>query len=133
MVLDYLGVTVEAERLRRLLGTTEQGTPFFNLVRLETLGLFITAGTEGDLSIFDHFIELGLPVIVGVSTFGWQHWAGEVVSHAVVVVGIDHERSVIYLNDPAFADAPIEMSFTEFEIGWEEQYRSYAVIGLVPP
>jgi ABC-type bacteriocin/lantibiotic exporter with double-glycine peptidase domain len=133
MVLDYLGVTVDEERLRRLLGTTEQGTPFFHLERIKTWGFFVTTGTEGDLALFDHFVELALPVIVGVSTLGWQHWAGEVVSHAVVVVGIDHERSVIYLNDPAFAEAPIALSFTEFEIGWEELYRSYAVIGLAPP
>jgi hypothetical protein len=51
----------------------------------------------------------------------------------VVVVGIDRQRGVLYLHDPFFADAPIEMSLLRFEIGWQEKDREYAVIGLAPP
>ena len=72
-------------------------------------------------------------MIVGVETLGWRHWADEVTRHAVVVVGIDREQGTIYIHDPFFADAPLEMSLIEFEIGWEEGERQYAVIGLVPP
>lgn len=35
--------------------------------------------------------------------------------------------------DPYFADAPIEMSLVEFQMGWEEKDRQYGVIGLAPP
>jgi ABC-type bacteriocin/lantibiotic exporter with double-glycine peptidase domain len=133
MVLDYLGVSVEEDRLHRILGTTEDGTPFPNIERLQALGLFITYGKDGDFSIFEHNIEIGLPVVVGVKTFTWAHWGGEVTQHAVVVVGIDSERSVLYLHDPFFAQAPIEMEFVPFETGWEELDRQYAVIGLAPP
>jgi ABC-type bacteriocin/lantibiotic exporter with double-glycine peptidase domain len=133
MGLDYLGVAVDEERLRRRLGTTEQGTPFSNLERLQALGLFVHHAKQGDLPIFEHYLELGLPVIASVETFGWQHWAGEVTRHAVVVVGIDRENDVIYIHDPFYADAPIEMDLTEFMIGWEERERQYAVIGLTPP
>jgi hypothetical protein len=63
----------------------------------------------------------------------WQHWQGEVTRHAVVVVGIDHERGMIHINDPFFPDAPIEMSLLHFEIGWQEKDREYAIIGLAPP
>jgi ABC-type bacteriocin/lantibiotic exporter with double-glycine peptidase domain len=133
MVLDYLDVAVDETRLRRRLGTTDNGTPFPNLERLQALGLFVHSAKHGDLSIFEHYLELGLPVIVSVETFGWRHWAGEVTRHAVVVVGIDQANGVSYVHDPFFADAPIEMDLTEFMIGWEERERQYAVIGLAPP
>jgi hypothetical protein len=105
MVLDYLGVAVEEERLRRRLGTTEEGTPFPNIERLQSLGLFVHHAKQGNLSIFERNLERGLPVIVGVETFGWQHWGGEVTKHAVVVVGIDRENGVIFIHDPFFAQA----------------------------
>jgi ABC-type bacteriocin/lantibiotic exporter with double-glycine peptidase domain len=133
MVLDYLGVPVDEARLRRRLGTTEEGTPFSNIARLQALGLFVHAAKRGDLSIFEHYFALGLPVIVGVETLGWQHWGEEVTRHAVVVVGIDRENSVIYIHDPFFAQAPIDMSFVEFEVGWIEGEGDYAVLGLAPP
>ena len=89
IVLDYLGVAVDEARLRRLLGTTEDGTPFPNITRLQTLGLFVTYGKDGDLSLFERAIEVGLPIIIGAKTLTWTHWGGEVTRHAVVVVGID--------------------------------------------
>jgi ABC-type bacteriocin/lantibiotic exporter with double-glycine peptidase domain len=133
MVLAYLGVTVDEQRLRRRLGTTAEGTPFPNITRLQTLGLFLQYGKGGDLSIFARYLAVGLPVIVGVTTLEWQHWGNEVTRHAVVVVGIDQENNLIYINDPFFAEAPIAMSLLRFAIGWEELDRQYAVIGLTPP
>jgi hypothetical protein len=133
MVLDYLGVSVEEDRLRRILGATEDGTPFPHIERLQALGLFITYGKDGDLPLFEDTIELGLPVVVGVTTFTWPHWDGEVTQHAVAVVGIDRARGVIYINDPFFPQAPIEMELVPFETGWEELNRQYAVISLAPP
>jgi hypothetical protein len=133
MVLDYLGVTVEEDRLRRILGTTEDGTPFPNIERLRSLGLFTTYSKDGDLSSFECNLDLGLPIVVGVKTLAWAHWGSEVTQHAVVVVGIDREHSRIYIHDPFFAEAPIEMELLPFETGWEELDRQYAVIGLASP
>ena len=130
MVLEYLGVSVDEERLRRILGTTANGTPFPNIERLRTLGLFIDYGRQGDVALFERSIEVGLPVIVAVETLGWRHWGGEITSHAVVVVGIDRASDHIYIHDPFFANAPLEMSLLEFEVGWEEKRRQYVVIGL---
>jgi len=130
MVLEYLGVSVEEERLRRILGTTADGTPFPNIERLSALGLVVDYGREGDFERFERSIESGLPVIVAVETLGWRHWGGEITSHAVVVVGIDQANDRIYVHDPFFADAPIEMGLLEFAVGWEEKRRQYAVIGL---
>jgi hypothetical protein len=76
---------------------------------------------------------LGLPVLVSVKTIAWQHWGDEVTEHAVVVVGIDESNRVLYIHDPFFPEAPIELPLISFEIGWEEKERHYAVIGLAPP
>lgn len=132
MVVEYLGIRVDEQRLQRLLGTTEDGTPFPNIERLRTLGLYVDYGRDGNLSMFEQSLESGLPVIVAVETLGWQHWADEVTSHAVVVVGIDASNNTIYIHDPFFADAPLAMSLLSFEIGWEEKRRQYAVIRLTP-
>ena len=126
-------MAVDEARLRRLLGTTEDGTPFPNITRLQTLGLFVTYGKDGDLSLFERAIEVGLPIIIGAKTLTWTHWGGEVTRHAVVVVGIDPGQGVIYIHDPFFAEAPIALELLRFETGWEELDRQYAIIGLAPP
>jgi ABC-type bacteriocin/lantibiotic exporter with double-glycine peptidase domain len=133
MVLEYLGVAVGDEELSRWLGTTDRGTPFPNIKRLEALGLFVEVGQYGDLSLFERTIELGLPVIVAVKTLNWPHWGNVITDHAVVVVGIDQQHGVIYIHDPSFAAAPIELSLIEFETGWIERDQQYAVIRLAPP
>ncbi len=133
MVLTYLGIPLGYERLAKRLRAGRAFTPFSHLRYLEALGLPITLSEQGDVSLFAPNIEVGLPVIVGVQTLNWAHWGGEVTRHAVVVVGIDQAHGVIYINDPFFANAPIEMPLLTFETGWEELDRYYAVIGLTPP
>jgi hypothetical protein len=133
MVLTYLGIDVGYSRLRKLLRAGEFFTPFSHLSRLETLGLTVIRGELGQVTIFEANIAEGLPVIVGVRTLNWRHWGKLATEHAVVVVGIDTKQDAIYVNDPYFVAAPIEMSLTEFMIGWEEKDRQYAAIHLTPP
>jgi hypothetical protein len=132
MVLDYLGIVMAQEDLARWLGTTDRGTPFPNIKRLAALGLTIDTGTYGDLSLFEQNLEWGLPIIIAAKTLNWFHWKNVVTDHAAVVVGIDQDRGVIYIHDPFFADAPIEMSLIDFESGWIERDQQYAVIRLFP-
>ena len=132
MVLRHLGIEIEYGRLRKLLHTGPEFTPFSHLQYLERLGLFILRGEQGEVSMFETYLALGLPVIVGVRTLHWRHWEDIVTEHAVVVVGIDREHRLVYINDPFFGEAPIEMSLTEFEAGWIEGEGQYAVIGLAP-
>lgn len=133
MVLDYLGVPVEYTDLARRLGATDQGTPFSNIERLTSLGLFVQTGRYGAPTLFEDAIEWGLPVIVAVKTLHWQHWGEIVTDHAVVVIGVDQGHDEIYIHDPFFADAPIVMSLIEFEGGWIERDQRYAVIRLTSP
>src|SRR5215212_6053174 len=132
MALNHLGLQIRYQRLAKLLRAGPSYTPFSNLRYLEQLRLSITIGEQGDPSIFAPYLELGLPVLVGVKTIEWPHWGQQIADHAVVVVGIDQSNDVIYIHDPFFAEAPIEMALIDFEIGWEEKERLYAVIGLAP-
>lgn len=132
MVLTHLGITINYTRLARLLRSGSTFTPFNHLHHLKTLGLFTTIEEQGSLTVFEQAIDTGLPVIVSVQTLAWAHWQGEVTHHAVVVVGIDRANDIIYINDPFFADAPIGMSLLNFQIGWEEKFREYAIIRLSP-
>lgn len=59
-----------------------------------------------------------------------SHWQHEITDHAVVAVGIDHENGVIYIHDPAFPSGPVEMPLLNFELGWDEKERQYAIIRL---
>jgi hypothetical protein len=132
MVLNYLGIQLGYTRLAKLLRAGPSFTPFGNLRYLAPLRLALTIGKHDDLSIFEPNLTVGLAVIAGVKTFGWQHWREEVTEHAVVVVGIDHFHGVIFIDDPFFTDAPIEMPLIEFETGWIEGDGYNAVIGLAP-
>ena len=133
MVLNHLGLTLNYARLAKILRAGAEFTPFSHLRYLEQLGLSVILEMQGEVSLFETYITLGLPVIVGVKTLNWPHWGEIVTEHAVVVVGIDQAHDLIYLHDPFFADAPIEMELLRFETGWEEKERWYAVIGLAPP
>jgi len=133
MALAHLDIELDEARLRKILRVGTEFTPFHHLRYLERLGLSISRGEQGDVSIFEAFIESGLPVLIAVKTIDWPHWGEIVTEHAVVVVGIDHLHDRIYINDPFFAEAPLEMSLQLFEIGWEEKARQYAVISLELP
>lgn len=133
MVLNHLGLQIGYSRLAKLLRVGPSFTPFTHLRYLESLRLSIYIANHGDVSIFEPNLLIGLPVMVRVTTVNWRHWEGEITEHAVVVVGIDQSNDVIYIHDPFFAEAPIEMSLIEFETGWIEGDGYYAVIGLAPP
>ena len=132
MVLNHLGIQVRYQRLAKLLRAGPSFTPFSNLRYLGSLRLSVTIRKHGDLSIFAPIIELGLPVVVRVQTIGWPHWGKEITEHAVVVAGIDQSQGLIYIHDPFFAEAPIELTLLRFETGWIEGDGYYAIIGLAP-
>ena len=132
MVFEYLHIPATYDQLAKRLDTQWFGTPFGNIAALKSLGVSVTLEYSGTLEVFEFNIDLGLPVIVNVKTIDWDHWDGEETYHAVVVVGLDREQDVIYIQDPYFDQAPIELKLTTFMIGWEEQMRQYAVISLTP-
>lgn len=127
MVLNYLKLPVDYQRLLRLLNIKAHGASLHNLYNLKALGLFVLI-EEGDISKLQAHLEIGLPPIVAVSTSKLSSYWKEDTDHAVVVVGID--EGFVYLNDPEFVVAPQLVTLEEFESAWLEQDYWYAVIGL---
>ena len=130
MVLEYLGIVYAYDHLLRILGTTEDGTPFTNLLRLTaTLNLSVVYGKEREaLTVFERSISIGLPVIVAVQTWPLTYWQLIDTAHAVVVIGLDDEN--IYLHDPYFAGAPQIVDLDSFLTAWSEWDFEYAIVGL---
>lgn len=129
MVLEYLKIPVNYEHLMRLLRTMPIGTFFRNLRNLESaLGLSVTVG-YGNTQILRSHLDIGLPVIASVNTQLLTYWDHQETIHAVVVTGIEQDR--VYLNDPAFDNAPQEIALIEFEAAWIEEKELYGAIALV--
>ena len=126
IVLDYLQVPNDYDRLCQLLKVRHIGATFHNLKQLERLGVtvLVDKGEETDLRTS---VELGLPPIVFVKTAELPYW-DEALGHAVVVVGF--EDNTIYLNDPAFPDAPKQAPVDEFLLAWIDADQFYALIRL---
>jgi uncharacterized protein YvpB len=77
--------------------------------------------------LHNHLIN-GHPGIAFIKTGELPYW-DEDMDHAVVVVGLDEKY--IYLNDPYFPDAPIQVLHGDFDLAWLERDEFYAV--LIPP
>ena len=131
-VLEYLGIQIDYTRLLKLLGTGDFGTSFPEIERLTLLGLFVEcARHRDDKLLFAHHLELGLPVIVAVTTWPLPYWEQIDTKHAVIVVGFDDEN--VYINDPYFDEAPKIIADNDFFTAWSDRNFRYAIIGLVPP
>lgn len=130
MVLAYLQVPVNYDRLLRTLETSERGTPFSRLEQLRSWDLSVILGEKGDLGLFQPYIAIGLPVIVPIQTEWFGYWQNTATEHAIVVVGIDVPQEMIYVNDPVFTEEHQVLTFNEFDAGWTEMDRGYAIISL---
>lgn len=126
MVFSYLGLPFDYQRGVRLLRIRPQiGTPFFPVRELSKLGISVVC-KHGTLAELHAYLTQGLPCIVGIQTGELPYWQATNVQHAVVVVGLDSD--FIYLNDPAFLNAPVQVSLGDFDLAWLEQDEFYAVL-----
>ncbi len=116
MVLAYRGQVISEATLARRLQTTPFGTPLSNARRLQSqrINVNITSLTVEQLQ--QHLLQ-NIPVIVRVWTEMLTYW-NEDTSHVAVVVGLDEES--VYLNDPAFTDAPQLVVWDSFLAAWAE-------------
>ncbi len=122
MALDYIGLSASYDRLLKLLRIQPAGTASFNIRELEKLGVTVVY-KQGTLEeIYDHLTE-DRPCIAFVDTGELPYW-DEATSHAVVVVGLDSED--VYLNDPAYPNAPMLVSRGDFGLAWLERDEIYA-------
>jgi|CXWL01.1.fsa_nt_gi hypothetical protein len=126
MALDYLQVPNDYDHLLKLLRVQPIGAPFGNLRFLSALGVSVLV-EKGELENLRLNLEIGLPSIVFVATAQLSYWR-ETTGHAAVVVGLDEEK--VYLNDPAFPDAPKQVPIDEFVLAWIDADQFYALIRL---
>ncbi|MEZ4865054.1 MAG: cysteine peptidase family C39 domain-containing protein [Caldilineaceae bacterium] len=137
MVLIYLHIPFDYERIIKTLLTGKIGTPFHNLDRLASRGVFVRR-SEGNLAIVRKYLEIGLPLITAVYTRDLPHWQTRSdindderqTDHAVVIVGLADDDAVIYINDPDFDQAPQLIPEKAFMLAWSEHDYYYAAIGL---
>lgn len=122
MVLDYMGMSVPYERLLKLLRIQWFGTASFRIRELEKLGLIVVF-KEGTLEELHHHLANDRPCITPVKTVELPY-RDDARDHAVVVVGLDDKH--VYLNDPDFPSAPIEVSRGDFGLAWLERDEFYA-------
>jgi ABC-type bacteriocin/lantibiotic exporter with double-glycine peptidase domain len=130
MILDYLQVPITYDRLADLIQVQAYGAFFSNVHQLEALHLAVSSGQNAEITVFEQYLEAGLPVLVAVNTWTLLHWEGVETQHALIVVGIDLAHETIYAHDPFFTQAPWELSLHQFEPAWTEMGRQYAVVGL---
>lgn len=125
MVLTHLGVSVHYQRLFKVLHIQKGlGTPFPNIRELARIGINVTYRSGALVDLYT-FLHNGSPIIVPVKTLELPHWEID-TDHAVVVVGMDQQW--VYINDPAFARAPIPISHGDFDLAWLERDEYYAVL-----
>ncbi len=124
MVLGYLNVPVDYDRLLTLLGVKSYGTPGSRLKNLADLGVHVRYA-QGTLAELFGYLDRGQPCIVLVRTDQLPYWTCA-TDHAVLVVGFDEQ--VVYVNDPAFEQAPQRIPRADFELAWLEFDYRYAVL-----
>ena len=109
-VLDYWGQPADRDDLIAQLHTDpDVGTPGSRVLQLRFRGLTVTYRPVTELEL-QLWIAQRIPVILLVDTAQLPYWSRR-TAHAVVLVGLD--GSTAYVNDPAFATAPLALPFND--------------------
>ena len=117
MVLAYYAISVSRQQLfRQLRIITGFGTAISNAAWLKAPGIQcqVRIGRVEDLQAY---INAGVPPILAIDTSSLPYWS-ESTQHAVVLVGLEGE--VAYVNDPMFAQSPIQMPTAALWLAWED-------------
>lgn len=125
MMLTYWGISTRYDRLLSLLRVRSGiGAPAFNIRELDKLGVIVIY-EQGTLAILHEHLMNNRPCLALVQTNELSYW-DEPSLHAVVVIGLDDDY--IYLNDPAFVKAPLQVPQGDFDLAWLARDEFYAVI-----
>jgi hypothetical protein len=126
MMLEFAGFHVAYNRLLRLLGTSDYGTPHSRIKRLSRIHAnVLVTHKKGEIQDIISYLENGVPVAIFVYTGELPYWSRG-TGHAVVVVGYSGDD--FYLNDPAYSDAPHRATYGDVALAWEAYNYSLAVI-----
>lgn len=125
MTLAYWGRNLSENKVAKMLGSHDFGTPIFNVEKLRRQGYQVEFGSLTVEQLKAHLLA-GRPVIARVWTRNLDYWQEEETSHVVVVVGFDDTR--VYLNDPASKEVPQPTTWESFLAAWAEFDETAAVI-----
>jgi hypothetical protein len=125
MALAFFGIAKSQKQIAVQIGHIEGvGTPAPNVTCLSVFGVDAQYFESGTLDNLRRGVETGAVIIVFVRTGELPYWDRD-TPHALVIVGI--EADIIYVNDPAFEDAPIAMAIGDFMLAWDEFGNQYAI------
>jgi ABC-type bacteriocin/lantibiotic exporter with double-glycine peptidase domain len=116
MVLNYWGIAASEADLAAQLGATPLGTPGSRLLRLQTSQLQVTYEPI-TLMQLQETLRQGVPVITLAQTIFLDYWEID-TAHAVVVIGLAEDS--LFINDPAFENAPQKATIDGFLAAWGE-------------
>lgn len=71
------------------------------------------------------YLRADQPCIASILTGDLPYWPVN-VPHAAVVVGM--EKNFVYLNDPAFVEAPVRVGRGDFDLAWLAHGEMFAAI-----
>lgn len=125
MVLAYWREERSQRALSRQLGTDPAvGTPASQVLRLQSPSLDVSY-MQASLTEIREFLRERIPVVAFVSTAELPYWQRP-FAHAVVVVGLD--ETWVWLSDPAWDQAPIQVSIGDFALANDAMDNYIAVI-----
>lgn len=128
MVLAYQGVERKQTTLAADMRVTPGvGVPGSRVLRLASRRLEVTYH-EGIPQDLENALAAGLPPIALVYTGELPYWS-IATPHAVVVTGLDEQS--IWLNDPAWQQANIQVPLDEFQLAWDVMSNLYAILKAI--
>ncbi len=125
MALSALSISVSQRELNKLFDLRTGGVPLTYIQRAERYGVKVTV-LSGDERNLQQAIDQNLPPVLFVRTNQLTSYWQDDTRHALVVVGYDETH--LYLNDPAFPDAPKGVLLDEVMLAWLEFDYMYALI-----
>lgn len=124
-VLAYLNIEQSQHQLNRILGLTSMGVPFSQITRIERLGVTVSM-LNGEEDAIKAQLDMGHPLIYPVLTNQLSYWNEVDTQHAITVVGYDDDS--IFVNDPAFDEAPMRIGWIELLLACEIYDYAFATI-----
>lgn len=126
MALALWGISESQSEIAAQIGHIEgAGTAARNITRLTAFGVEVGWREYGTVNEFGQAIAEGKVPVVFVRTGELPHWDQD-VPHALVIVGV--ETDTVYVNDPAFENAPIPIPVGDFELAWDEFGGQWAIV-----
>lgn len=124
-VLAYRNIEQSQRQLNRMLGLTSMGVPFSQITRVERLGVTVNI-LKGEEDVIKAQLDRGHPLIYPVLTNQLNYWGEANTQHAITVVGYDADS--IFVNDPAFDEAPLSIGWIELLLACEIYDYAFATV-----